>query len=593
MSLAGVCKVIELLNSQKMSVSLRRRCIIAAILAIACQASTGAADVTPEQAAKRSSYAEFARTAASDPGRGEALFNNAQRTACANCHSITGIEKSGPNLDGIADKYPRAELIKHIIDPNLFIQPGYETATILTDSQEIVTGRIRLSTRLEVRLLLASGKLRSIKRSNIEEMKSTNVSMMPEDLINNVSKQEFADLLGYLETLHTSELNAWKGPGEPVVIERLDRFIDVTPIHPPEMKFEDPVWVTEIPGKPGQLLVLEHQQGRIQRLDLNTEPPTKSLFLDLNHEITYSPNQGLMCLAFHPDFERNHKYYVKYEVSQPGGMVLTTINERLASVDHMSDSGTPSRRLLSQDQPAFNHNGGCLAFGPDNLLYIAFGDGGPQKDPPGFSQNARVFHGSILRIDVDARDAGKEYAIPDDNPFLEQHERDPSVKPETWAIGFREPWRFSFDALTGDLWLGDVGQTMYEEVCLVRSGENHGWNVREGFSDFSNQYRRSGAVYSDPVLAYPRSLGVSVTGGYVYRGDPESSFYGAYIFGDYESRKIWGLKQQNGQLTQVFEIGTAPEHIASFGTDQAGNLYLVGYEGTIFKLDFLMTSFRE
>lgn len=545
-----------------------------------------AQNANPDQHARRDQYTQFAMANEGDSKRGEILFNDQQRIACVNCHTINGIEKSGPNLDGIADKYPRRDLIKHIIEPNSFIQPGYETVKILTDSGEVVTGRMRLSTRLEVRLLQANGKLRSVKRDHIADLRSSPVSMMPEDLIDTVSQQDFTNLIAYLETLHSAELNAWKGINSPVTITSIEPSIEVHPVHAPEQKFESPVWVCEIPGKPDHLIVLEHQLGRAMLLDIKTTPPTKRVFLDLSREITFSANQGLMCLVFHPNFVENGKYYVKYEIKEPGGRVLTTVNERAASDDRLSDSGQPSRRLLAQEQPAFNHNGGCLGFGPDGMLYIAFGDGGPQKDPPGYSQNPRVFHGSMLRIDVDSRDPDKPYAIPPDNPFVALHQRDPQIKAETWAFGFREPWRFSFDSLSGDLWLGDVGQIEYEEVCLVQRGKNYGWNVLEGFAPFSEQYRRAGEQYTGPILAYPRSLGVSVTGGYVYRGEPSSSFYGAYIFGDYESRRIWALKQEAGALKSLHEVGHCDEHIASFGTNAAGDIFLVGYEGTIFKLDF-------
>lgn len=563
-----------------------RICLTIAVVAglgFNCPMQLKAKDPSPQQQAKRVAYTEFALSHAGNPTIGKSLFNEKHRIACVNCHEINGIEKSGPNLDGIADKYPRKEMIKHIIDPNAFIQPGYETATVLTDSGEIVTGRIRLATKLEVRLRLADGKLRSIKRDEIEDLKTNGVSMMPEDLIDAVTEQNFTDLIAYLETLHSSELNAWKSCTEEVAILKSDSPVALTPIHDASLKFEDPVWVCGIPGQADQLIVLEHQQGIAQRLDLTQSPPVKRVFLDLATEITFSPNQGLMCLAFHPDYASNGKYYVKYEVKMPGGVILTTVNERIASDDRLSDSGTPSRRLLEQNQPAFNHNGGCLGFGNDGMLYVGFGDGGPQKDPPGYSQNPKVFHGSILRIDVNRRDTTRPYAIPEDNPFLKVPSQ--RVRPETWAFGFREPWRFSFDSETGDLWVGDVGQVKYEEVCLVSAGQNHGWNVLEGFASFSDQYRRSGELYSDPLLAYPRSLGVSVTGGYVYRGNQASPYYGAYIFGDYESRRIWALWQVDKKVTQVKEIAVAKEHIASFGTNLSGDILMVGYEGTIFKLE--------
>ena len=189
-------------------------------------------------------------------------------------------------------------------------------------------------------------------------------------------------------------------------------------------------------------------------------------------------------------------------------------------------------------------------------------------------------------------DGNRPYAIPTDNPFLAAHRGDASIWPETWAIGFREPWRFSFDPVTGDLWLGDVGQNKFEEVCLVKRGENHGWNVREAFAPFSDEYLRDGATYTEPLLAYEHGLGFSVTGGHVYRANPESSFYGVYVFGDYNTRRVWGLRQRDGKLVDVRELGTAPGGVASFGVDDRGELLLVTYGGTVFHLDLSQTEYR-
>jgi glucose/arabinose dehydrogenase len=199
-----------------------------------------------------------------------------------------------------------------------------------------------------------------------------------------------------------------------------------------------------------------------------------------------------------------------------------------------------------------------------------------------------LFRGKILRIDVDRRDEGNPYAIPPDNPFRGDHR----VRPEIWASGFREPWRYSFDPLTGELWVGDVGQDLYEEVDLVRRGENYGWNVYEGFQPFSNRYRRDGETYVPPVFAYSRRYGVSVTGGYVYRADAKSSFHGVYVFADYESKRIFGLTQKDRVLEKVRQIGRSPERIVSFGRDGQGELYVVGYEGTIYRVDFSHARFE-
>jgi glucose/arabinose dehydrogenase len=295
----------------------------------------------------------------------------------------------------------------------------------------------------------------------------------------------------------------------------------------------------------------------------------------------------LLSLAFHPHFRENHKYYLNHQVLKDGKIVCTVV-EREASDDFLADSGKPSRLLWEVGTTTQDHTGGGIEFGPDGFLYIGMGDTGPQTDPQGHGQDLRLQLGKMLRIDVDHKDPGIAYAIPSDNPFRGRTD----VRPEIWASGFREPWRFSFDSLTGDLWVGDVGQDRIEEVDIVRRGENYGWNVYEGFEPFSNRYRKDEVTYSPPVFAYGRKYGFSVTGGLVYRGDKRSSFYGIYICGDYVSKRIWGLKQKDGALQMVRQIGTCPQGIASFGSDELGNIYVVGYEGMIYTLDFGETMFE-
>jgi aldose 1-epimerase len=197
--------------------------------------------------------------------------------------------------------------------------------------------------------------------------------------------------------------------------------------------------------------------------------------------------------------------------------------------------------------------------------------------------------GKVMRIDVDRTEGDLAYAIPADNPFHGQAD----ARPEIWAYGFRNPWRFSFDPVTGDLWVGDVGQDRVEEVDIVHRGENYGWNVYEGFEPFSNQYKKEVRKFTPPIFAYRRKYGVSVTGGLVYRGDKQSSFYGVYLCGDYVSKRIFGLTQENGTLKTVRQIGTIPQGLVSFGTDEAGHIYAVGYEGMIYQLDFTEARFDE
>jgi len=209
------------------------------------------------------------------------------------------------------------------------------------------------------------------------------------------------------------------------------------------------------------------------------------------------------------------------------------------------------------------------------------GDTGPQGDPQGHGQDPSLLLGKLLRIDVDHTDGEIPYAIPADNPFRGQ----PGVRGEIWAVGFREPWRFSFDALTHDLWLGDVGQDRFEEVEIVRAGENHGWNVIEGFNPFSERYRRDAAVYVPPILSYSHRVGVSVTGGYVYRGQRALALSGWYVFGDFESRRIFALTQTNHAVDKIVEIGRAPTRAVSFTETRDGEIHLVGYDaGVIYRL---------
>ncbi|MEO8353860.1 MAG: PQQ-dependent sugar dehydrogenase, partial [Chthoniobacteraceae bacterium] len=348
------------------------------------------------------------------------------------------------------------------------------------------------------------------------------------------------------------------------------------------------VWFGQIPGV-SNTFVAVHQTGKIWLLEKQATNDVKTLFADVSKDIfnERGPN-GLLGMAFHPKFPENRKYYLKHQVFEDG-KIVTTVVERQASPDLRTDSGQPSRRLWKVASTTQDHSGGCIAFGPDGFLYIAMGDTGPQQDPQGHGQDLSTHLGKILRIDVDHADDGLAYSIPADNPFRDRSD----ARPEIWAYGFREPWRFSFDPVTRDLWVGDVGQDRVEEAAIVRRGENHGWNVYEGFEPFSNRYRKDGASYVPPVFAYRRKFGNSITGGYVYRGDQRSSFYGVYVCGDYTSRRIFGLKQQDRTLQVVRQIGTAPQGIASFATDELGEIYLVGYEGMVYQLDFTGTDFED
>jgi len=241
--------------------------------------------------------------------------------------------------------------------------------------------------------------------------------------------------------------------------------------------------------------------------------------------------------------------------------------------------------VLTVDQPASNHNGGHLAFGPDGALYIGLGDGGGAGDRYGNGQNVRTLLGAMLRIDVDH---GQPYAIPADNPFVGS----PNARGELWAIGLRNPWRYSFDRQTGDLYIADVGQNMYEEVDVQPAGDpggqNYGWPIMEGLHCFPADQPCEQTGLTLPVWDYDHTQGCSVTGGYVYRGQEFPVLTGIYLFGDYCSGLIWGLSRAgSGEPTgwRVAQVAQADVQLSAFGEDEAGELYLLDMgRGELFKI---------
>jgi putative heme-binding domain-containing protein len=560
---------------------------------IVALALTGAGQNTTPPPAKRA-YVDFAMRHDGDASRGQQLFLNEQKAACAKCHSVDGTSsKAGPDLAFVGDKFPRRELVRAILEPSSSIAVGYGMTRVETRSGDEFQGIVKQATDAWIELMGSDGKLVRVLTGDIKEQRGSAVSLMPEGLEAGMSMQEFVDLVEYLVALKQPDNALTGNRGMPSAISELAKPVPLRPFFDEQLRFPHAfvhkpgdvrsglVWFGQVPGF-SNAFVAVHQTGKIWLLEKNTSGDVKTLFGDLAPELfnERGPN-GLLSIAFHPKFRQNRKYYLKHQVFEEG-KIATVLIERQASLNFRSDSGHPSRRLLKVVSVTQDHSGGCIAFGPDGYLYLGMGDTGPQQDPQGHGQDMQLLLGKILRIDVDNRDNGMPYAIPSDNPFRGQRD----ARPEIWALGFREPWRFTFDAATGDLWVGDVGQDRVEEITIVRRGENHGWNVYEGFEPFSNRYRKEGSAYIPPVFAYKRRYGNSVTGGYVYRGDKRSSFYGVYICGDFTSKRIWGLTQENRVLKTVRQIGTSPQFIASFGTDEQGNIYVVGYEGMVYKLDF-------
>src|SRR5215208_4695211 len=315
----------------------------------------------------------------------------------------------------------------------------------------------------------------------------------------------------------------------------------------------------------GRLFVIE-KIGRIRILQ--DGQLLEASFLDITDRVGSSGNeQGLLGLAFHPQYAENGRFFVNY-TDKNGD---TSISRFQVSDDPNVTDPASEVKVLGVDQPFANHNGGVLVFGPDGYLYVGLGDGGSQGDPFGNAQNTGVLLGKILRLDVDSTEP---YAVPADNPFGN----------EVWAYGLRNPWRFSFDKLTNDLYIGDVGQNTWEEIDFLPAGSpggtNFGWNFREGAHD----YKGGGpAEMVEPVAEYNHSEGgCSVTGGYVYRGSM-AEWNGIYLYADYCTGLIWGLIQPDGgwQSQPLFDLDVT---ITSFGLDAAGELYFLSDNGGVFRL---------
>lgn len=339
----------------------------------------------------------------------------------------------------------------------------------------------------------------------------------------------------------------------------------------PALTFERPVLLTHAGDGSGQVYVVE-QHGVIHRIDPAT-PERTDVFLDISPRVSRRGNEeGLLGLAFDPGFGENGRFYVYYSAASPRRSVLSRFETGSGGLGDPASESV----LLEVPQPFSNHNGGMIEFGPDGMLYVALGDGGSAGDPQRHGQDLGTLLGSILRIDV-APEGSAPYAIPADNPFVGQS----GARGEIWAYGLRNAWRFSFDRETGDLWTGDVGQNALEEVDVVRRGGNYGWNVMEG----SRCFRSSSCNADDfepPVAEYGREMGCSITGGYVYRGARLPDLRGVYLYADFCSGRIWGLRYDGERVTEQGQLARAEFQIPSFGEDEAGEVYVLGFDGGIY-----------
>ncbi len=345
----------------------------------------------------------------------------------------------------------------------------------------------------------------------------------------------------------------------------------------PNLSFERMVFLTHA-GDDTDRLFLVLQPGRIMVFPNQRDVSSAEVFLDIRDRVSDRGNEeGLLGLAFDPGFAESGYFYVYYSASNPRRSVLSRF-----SVDGEQANPASERVVLEVPQPYSNHNGGAIQFGADGYLYVALGDGGSSGDPKGNGQDPGTLLGSILRIDPAAASSYGNYSVPGDNPFLGVS----GFRDEIWAFGFRNPWRFSFDRETGDLWAGDVGQRGYEEIDLVKPGLNYGWNVMEGFHCYPpsvSSCRQDGL--EPPLAEYPLTSGnCAVTGGYVYRGSRVPLLQGAYLYGDFCSGRIWGLIYDGQEVSDTQLLLDSSLEISSFAEDEAGELYILSFDRKIYRL---------
>jgi glucose/arabinose dehydrogenase len=367
--------------------------------------------------------------------------------------------------------------------------------------------------------------------------------------------------------------------------------------------FSEPVDLQFVPGRPAEAVVLE-KGGRARLVKL---PQAQGVEMSGADVVTLAVHKhselGLLGLAFHPRYAENGLFYLN-DNPRDDGPLRTRVSEWELPVDELGKRpARHMRTLLEIDQPYPNHDGGQLVFGPDNYLYVGMGDGGSRADPQNVSQNLGSLLGKMLRIDVDVQPGGAPYGIPSGadgnpaagNPLCNDGGSSAQDCPEVFALGFRNPWRWSFDRQAGDLWLGDVGQGSWEEIDVVERGGNYGWNAREGAHCFMPATGCQTAGLLDPVAEYDHDLGLSITGGYVYRGGQPTVNAGRYVFGDFGGM-IASLAPDGAsgfEIEQLSEQGCTPAgaagalSISSFAEDLDGELYLLDFSrGQVLQLEF-------
>ena len=350
--------------------------------------------------------------------------------------------------------------------------------------------------------------------------------------------------------------------------------------------FDRPLFVTHASDGSGRLFIVERTGNIRILLDGNflSEPfldasDVADWLFSFNEKANYSEN-GLLGLAFHPNYAENGYFFIYYTDGE-GDSALARY--RVSAADPNRADADSGQVILTVDQPHEWHNGGMIAFGPDGYLYLGLGDGGGHGDPCDHGQRRDELLGSILRLDVGVSEVA-DYSAPSDNPYVSND----FAKPEIWAYGLRNPWRFSFDRVTGDLYIGDVGQEQWEEInyqlASSAGGENYGWKAYEGLSRYDDKTVLALEETALPAFVYSHNEGISITAGYVYRGEAIDDLYGVFLFGDFGSGRIWTIYRREDGGWQVNEYMDTEHFISSFGEDEAGELYLVDYfTGSVWK----------
>lgn len=402
------------------------------------------------------------------------------------------------------------------------------------------------------------------------------------------SKKVFASMNRALVTLlvlFMTPLSIFAVDESPIEVEVVPAFAELEFPRPEETPHFRPVVITHAKDGSNRIFFVS-QQGAIYVAPNRQDVKEAKTFLDIESNVVYRDNkneEGMLGLAFHPNYRENGFFYVYYTTKDAD---QTSVISRFSVSKSDPDKADPDSEveLMRLPQPYWNHNGGSIEFGPDGYLYIGLGDGGAGRDPHGNGQNTQTMLGSILRIDIDKKDAGKAYAIPKDNPFADGK----GGLPEIYAYGLRNVWRLSFDSRTGHFWVADVGQDLWEEINIVEKGGNYGWNLREGMHPFGKDGVEKSDDLIDPIWEYDHKTGKSITGGHVYRGSKVPKLDGYYLYADYVTGRFWALKYnyKTETVEENREIKTPADTqfpIMAFGTDENGEVYCGDAFGKLYR----------